>query len=68
MAVILVLGLLLVAGAVWMARSRATGADKKGPGAGRMELPPVPVVAGIVAGAASAAAGWTFAWLSYQRR
>ena len=49
MAVILVLGLLLVAGAVWMARSRATGADKKGPGAGRMELPPVPVVAGIVA-------------------
>ncbi|MCX6893874.1 MAG: efflux RND transporter periplasmic adaptor subunit [Verrucomicrobia bacterium] len=49
MAVILVVGLLLVAGAVWMARSRATGADKKGPGAGRMELPPVPVVAGIVA-------------------
>ncbi|HEY5480610.1 MAG TPA: biotin/lipoyl-binding protein, partial [Verrucomicrobiae bacterium] len=49
MAFIVVLCLLVVAGAVWLARSRAAGADKKGPGAGRMELPPVPVVAGTVA-------------------
>jgi membrane fusion protein, multidrug efflux system len=48
MAFIVVLCLLVVAGAVWLARSRAAGADKKGPGAGRMELPPVPVVAGTV--------------------
>ena len=49
MAIIVVLCLLVVAGAVWLARHRAAGADKKGPGAGSMELPPVPVVAGMVA-------------------
>ena len=48
LAVIIVLCLLVVGGLVWLARSRAAGADKKGPGAGRMELPPVPVVAGTV--------------------
>jgi len=41
--------LLVVGGAVWLARNHAAGADKKGPGAGRLELPPVPVVAGTVA-------------------
>jgi len=46
---IVVLCLLIVGGAVWLARHRATGTDKKGPGAGRMEMPPVPVVAGTVA-------------------
>ena len=49
MAGIVVLCLLVVGGAVWLARNRTTGADRKGPGAGRMELPPVPVVAGKVA-------------------
>jgi multidrug efflux system membrane fusion protein len=49
MAVIVVLCLLVVGGAVWLARNRAAGADKKGLGAGRLELPPVPVVAGTVA-------------------
>jgi membrane fusion protein, multidrug efflux system len=49
MAVIVVLCLLVVGGAVWLARNRAAGADKKGPGARAMELPPVPVVAGTVA-------------------
>ncbi len=39
---------LIVGGAVLLARNRTAGADKKGPGAGRMELPPVPVVAGVV--------------------
>jgi membrane fusion protein, multidrug efflux system len=48
MAGIVVLCLLIVGGAVWLTRNRTTGADKKGPGAGRMELPPVPVVAGTV--------------------
>jgi multidrug efflux system membrane fusion protein len=48
MAVIIVLGLLVVGAAVWLARHRSAGADNKGPGAGRMELPPVPVVAGTV--------------------
>ena len=43
-----VLGLLVVGGAVWLARHRAASAEKKGPGAGRMEQPPVPVVAGTV--------------------
>jgi multidrug efflux system membrane fusion protein len=46
---IVLLCLLIVGGAVWLARSRTAGADKKGPGTGRMELPPVPVVAGTVA-------------------
>jgi multidrug efflux system membrane fusion protein len=41
--------LLIVGGAVWLARHRAAGVEKKGPGAGRLELPPVPVVAGTVA-------------------
>jgi multidrug efflux system membrane fusion protein len=49
MAVIVVLCLLVVGGAVWLTRNRAASADKKGPGAGRLELPPVPVVAGTVA-------------------
>jgi len=46
---VVVVCLLIVGGAVWLARSRAAGADKKGPGAGKTELPPVPVVAGTVA-------------------
>jgi multidrug efflux system membrane fusion protein len=46
---VVVVCLLIVGGAVWLARSRAAGADKKGPGAGKPELPPVPVVAGTVA-------------------
>ena len=41
--------LLVVAGAIWLSRHNAAGAAKKGPGAGRLELPPVPVVAGTVA-------------------
>src|ERR1035438_10340533 len=41
---IVVVCLLIVGGAVWLARSRAAGADKKGPVAGKLELPPVPVV------------------------
>jgi multidrug efflux system membrane fusion protein len=45
MAIIIVLCLLVVAGAVWLARGRTAGADKKGPGARPLELPPVPVVA-----------------------
>ena len=49
MAIIIVLCLLVVGGAIWLARGRTAGADKKRPGAGRMELPPVPVVAGTVA-------------------
>ena len=46
---VVALCLLIVGGAVWLARSRAAGTDKKGPGAGKPELPPVPVVAGTVA-------------------
>ena len=46
---VVVVCLLIVGGAVWLARSRAAGADKKGPGAGKTELPPVPIVAGTVA-------------------
>ena len=41
--------LLIVAGAVWLSRHHAATAGKKGPGGGRMELPPVPVVEGTVA-------------------
>jgi membrane fusion protein, multidrug efflux system len=48
MVVIVTLCLLVVGAAVWFARHEASGADKKGTGAGRMELPPVPVVAGTV--------------------
>ena len=40
---------LVVGGAVWLARNHAAGAEKKGPGGAPMELPPVPVVAGTVA-------------------
>ena len=49
MTVIVVLCLLVVGGAVWLARNRAAGAVKKGPGTRSVELPPVPVVAGTVA-------------------
>ena len=49
MALFVVVCLLVVGGAVWLARNHAASAEKKGPGAGRMELPPVPVVAGTVA-------------------
>src|SRR5664279_5454425 len=48
MAVVIALCLVVVAGAVWLARGRTAGAEKKGPGGGRMEMPPVPVVAGTV--------------------
>src|ERR1035441_10305158 len=48
MGVVVVLGLLVVGGAVWLARNRAASAEKKGPGARPTELPPVPVVAGVV--------------------
>ncbi len=48
MAIIIALCLLVVGGAVWLARNRTAGAEKKGPGARPMELPPVPVVAGTV--------------------
>ena len=47
--VVVGLCLLVVGGAVLLARNRAASADKKGPGARPMELPPVPVVAGTVA-------------------
>jgi membrane fusion protein, multidrug efflux system len=46
--VIVTLCLLVAGGAVWLVRHQAAGADKKGTGAGRIELPPVPVVAGTV--------------------
>ena len=49
MAVIVVLCLLVVAGAVWLSRHNAAVASKTGPGARSMELPPVPVVAAPVA-------------------
>jgi membrane fusion protein, multidrug efflux system len=49
MAGIVVLCLLVVAGAVWLSQRHAAGTAKKGPGSGRLELPPVPVIAGTVA-------------------
>jgi membrane fusion protein, multidrug efflux system len=49
MAVIIVLCLAVVAGAAWLARGRSAAANKSGPGAGAIELPPVPVFAGTVA-------------------
>src|ERR1019366_9400434 len=49
MGVVVALCLLVVGGAVLLARNRAASVDKKGPGAGKPELPPVPVVAGTVA-------------------
>ncbi|MGO8931674.1 MAG: efflux RND transporter periplasmic adaptor subunit [Limisphaerales bacterium] len=44
---IVLLCLVIVVGAVWLSRHRTAAAEKKGPGAARMELPPVPVVAGV---------------------
>jgi membrane fusion protein, multidrug efflux system len=49
MAGFVVLCLLIVAGAVWLSKHHAASSAKKGPGGGRMEMPPVPVVAGSVA-------------------
>jgi multidrug efflux system membrane fusion protein len=49
MAAIIGLCLLVVVGAVWLARRHAAAANKAGPGSGPVELPPVPVVAGTVA-------------------
>jgi len=49
MAGFVALCLLIVAGAVWLSRHHAATAAKKGPGGGRMEMPPVPVVAGTAA-------------------
>jgi multidrug efflux system membrane fusion protein len=48
MVVIVLLCLLVVAGAVWLSRRHAAAANKTGPGARSMELPPVPVVAAAV--------------------
>jgi len=48
MAAIVVLCLLVVAGAVWLSRHHTATANKTGPGARALELPPVPVVAGTV--------------------
>jgi membrane fusion protein, multidrug efflux system len=41
--------LAVLAGVVWLSQHHAAGAAKKGPGAGELKLPPVPVVAGTVA-------------------
>jgi len=49
MAIIIGLCVLLVGTAVWLTRHKAALAEKKGPGGRSMELPPVPVVAGVVA-------------------
>jgi membrane fusion protein, multidrug efflux system len=49
MVVIVVLCLLVVAGAVWLSRLHTAAANKTGPGARPLELPPVPVVATAVA-------------------
>jgi len=49
MAAVIGLCLVVVVGAVWLARRHAAGANKTGPGSGPVELPPVPVVAGTVA-------------------
>ena len=48
MAIIVGLCLVVVAGAVWLSRHNADAANKKGRGARSMELPPVPVIAGVV--------------------
>ena len=48
MVVIVLLCLLVVAGAVWLSRRHTAAANKTGPGARSMELPPVPVVAAAV--------------------
>jgi membrane fusion protein, multidrug efflux system len=49
MAVVVGLCLLVVVGAVWLSRYHAAAANKTGPGARPLELPPVPVVATTVA-------------------
>jgi multidrug efflux system membrane fusion protein len=49
MAGIIGLCLLIVAGAVWLSRHNTAGAAKTGPGGGKIEMPPVPVIAGTVA-------------------
>jgi membrane fusion protein, multidrug efflux system len=49
MAGIIGLCLLVVAGAVWLSLHHTASAANKGPGGGKMETPPVPVVAGTVA-------------------
>ena len=49
MAAVVGLCLLVVGGAVWFSRHKAAAANKAGPGARPVELPPVPVVAGTVA-------------------
>jgi multidrug efflux system membrane fusion protein len=50
MALFVVLGLLIVGGAIWFSKHHAANAaSMKGLGGGRMEMPPVPVVAGTVA-------------------
>jgi multidrug efflux system membrane fusion protein len=49
MAGIIGLCLLIVAGAAWLVRHNTAGAAKKGPGGGKIEMPPVPVIAGTVA-------------------
>jgi membrane fusion protein, multidrug efflux system len=46
--IILVLGLLVIAGVVWRLRHPPASANQRGPGGARMEMPPVPVVAGTV--------------------
>ena len=46
--IFLVIAAVLVFGAFWLVKHAKAGAEKK-PGAGRMELPPVPVTAGVVA-------------------
>ena len=48
MAIIVMLGVAVVGAAVWLVRHKAASAEKKGAGARSMELPPVPVVAGVV--------------------
>ena len=49
MTLIVALCVVVVGTAVWFARTRATNAEQKGSGGRSLELPPVPVVAGIVA-------------------
>ena len=48
MATVVGLCLLVVAGAVWLSWHHTSAANKKGPGARSMELPPVAIVAGVV--------------------
>ena len=48
MVIIVALCVLVVGGAVWLARYKAASTEKKGAGGRSMELPAVPVVAGVV--------------------